>query len=191
VSHQGDFAPRSGVGRRVGEAGLGFLGLHSFDAGQRHTLAGALFRLLKLKISVCAADQKQPAAQQDRARGGSGGRRDGRWQEVQAQELGEKVGVRNVVGVFSFRCRLHPGRIGRARRDSRDPETVPPTNNCRWTRRHGGDALLVRFEQLQDGSQVAGELLVDRRAAFVHQAARALLLCRSISDHNLHSVSVG
>jgi hypothetical protein len=41
---------------------------------------------------------------------------------------------------------------------------------------------------LQDGSQVAGELLVDEAAAaFVHQAAEGVVAVQVNSDHNLHS----
>ena len=54
----------------------------------------------------------------------------------------------------------------------------------------GGNALLVGLEQLQDGSQIAGQLLVEQAStAFVHQAAKGVVAVQVNSDHNLHSGS--
>ena len=191
VSHQGDLLPAQELVGGVGEAGLGFLGLHSFDAGQRHTLAeGALVQALEAQDQCGAlADQKQPAAQQIAHGAGLAVVEMAGGQEVQAQELGEKVGVRNVVGVFHSAVGLHPGRIGEHDVIAVILKTVhQPIPIVGGLDGDGGDALLVRLEQLQDGSQVAGELLVDEAAAaFVHQAAEGVVAVQVNSDHNLHS----
>ena len=108
-----------------------------------------------------------------------------------AQELGEKVGVRNVVGVFHSAVGLPPGRIGQDDVIAVILETVhQPIPVEGGFDGDGGDALLVRLEQLQDGSQVAGELLVDEAAAaFVHEAAEGVVAVQVNSDHDLHSGS--
>jgi hypothetical protein len=55
---------------------------------------------------------------------------------------------------------------------------------------HGGDAVLVGFEQLQDGRQFTGKLFVDEAAtAFVHQAAERVIAVQVNSSHNLHGGS--
>ena len=62
VAHQDNLLAAQELVGGFGEAGLGFLGLHGFDAGQRHTLAeGALVQALE------AQDQRRPLAHQQQA----------------------------------------------------------------------------------------------------------------------------
>ena len=66
VAHQFDFGAAQELVGGVGEAGLGLLGFHRLDAGQRHALAqGALVQALEAQDQRGAlAHQQQPAAQQ-------------------------------------------------------------------------------------------------------------------------------
>ena len=51
----------------------------------------------------------------------------------------------------------------------------------------GGDALLVRLEQLQDGVEIAGKSLVNETPPlFVHKAAEGVVAVQVNSDHDLH-----
>ena len=150
------------------------------------------FRLLKLKISVVRwRTKKQPAAQQIAHGPGLAVVEMAGGQEVQAQELGEKVGVGDIVGVLLAVVGLHAGGIGEHDVIAVILKTVhQPIPVVGGLDGDGGDALLVRLEQLQDGSQVAGELLVNQTTtAFVHEAAEGVVAVQVNFDHNLHSGS--
>lgn len=140
---------------------------------------------------VRLADQKQPAAQQIAHGPGLAVVEMAGGQEVQTQELGEKVGVGDIVGVLLAVVGLHAGGIGEHDVIAVILKTVhQPIPVVGGLDGDGGDALLVRLEQLHDGSQVAGELLVDEAATvFIHEAAEGVVAVQINSDHNLHSGS--
>jgi len=66
VAHQFDLGAAQELVGGGGEAGLGFLDLHGFDAGQRHALAESAFvEALEAQDQHGAlAHQQQPAAQE-------------------------------------------------------------------------------------------------------------------------------
>ena len=112
-------------------------------------------------------------------------------QEVQAQEFGQEVGIRDVVGVFHPAGGLHPGGVGEDDVIAVILEAVhQPIPVEGGLDGNGGDALLVGCEQLQDGGQVSGQFLVDQTvAAFVHEAAEGVVAVQVNSDHDLQSGS--
>jgi len=114
-------------------------------------------------------------------------------QDVQAQEFGEEESVRNIVRVLEAIVGFHARGVGEhhvvAVIAQAVGEPIPVVGGLDGD---GGDAVLVGREQLQDGRQVAGELLVDETlAAFVHQAAEGVVAVQVNSSHNLHGGSPG
>ena len=73
-------------------------------------------------------------------------------QNVQAQQFSEEVGVGNIVGVFESVVGLHARGVGEHHVVAVILQTVhEPIPVVGGLDGHGGDALLVGFEQLQDG----------------------------------------
>ena len=193
MAHEFDLGAAQELIRRIGEQRAGFFGLHGLDAGQGDPLAeGALVETFEAQDQTGALMHQQQAAAQQIAHGPrlavvemAGG------QNVQAQEFGEEEGVGNIVGVFEAVVGFHARGVGQHNIVAVIPQAVgQPIPVVSGLDGDGGDALLVGIQQLQDGRQVAGELLVDEAlAAFVHQPAEGVVAVQVNASHNLHGGS--
>jgi hypothetical protein len=78
-------------------------------------------------------------------------------QQIQAQQLGQKIGIRDVVRVFHPAVGLHRGGVGQHDVIAVILEAIhQPIPVEGGFQGDGGDALPVGLEQLQDGREVAG-----------------------------------
>jgi len=193
VAHQFNLLSAAELIGGVAETGLGLLGLHGLDLVGGHAPAQRAFvQTLKAQDQGGAlAYQQHPAPQQITHRPGlalvdmAGG------QEVQAQQLGQEVGVGNIVGVLLAAVGLHASGIGQydviavILKPVHQPIPVEGRFNS-----NAGDALLVRFQQVENARQVAGQLLVQEAApAFIHEPAEGVVAVQVNSSHDLHGGS--
>lgn len=190
AAHEGDlFAAQELVGRR-GEEFLRFFDAHAFDAGERQALAQRAFvEAFEAEDQAGAQLDQEQAAAQEIAHGAAvlviamaGG------QDAQAHEFAQEEGVGDVVGVLETVVLAHLGGVGQhdgiAVICEAIDEPIPVVGRFDG---HLGDPGFIRFEQLQDGGQLAGEFLVrDALAAFVHKAAEGVVAVQVDSRHDFH-----
>jgi len=112
-------------------------------------------------------------------------------QEVQAQELGEEVGIRDVVGVFHPAVGLHRRGVGEHDVIALILQTVhQPIPVERRLQSNGGNALLMGVEESQNQLQITGQLLMPQTAScFIHEPAERVVAVQVNSSHDLHSGS--
>ena len=166
---------------------------HRLDARQRHALAqGALVEALEAENQRGALVHQQQTATQQITHGSdltvaemTGG------QKIQAQQLREEVGIRDVVRVFHPAVGLHRGGVGEHDVIAVVLQTVhQPIPVEGGFNGDGGDAVPVGLEQLQDGREVAGQFLVNEATPlFIPEAAEDVVAVQVNSNHDLHSGS--